>query len=545
MNVRSRIPAILMVAVLLVSTVGFAAPVAAGPDEDEDEESGQAVQTLTDGEDLYLVFGAQLDEDESLEEYVEAHAGEEAGAQSIDQDADSEVLQYQDVDQVNLNVQGEAVAIGLEGGEAVAVQEASQTNYNAQEGEAVAENEYVEYEETQFENVGNVYFIFGDGDPQEFTGYAVAGDDGSPSEVTQYAEATVGQDQNVSQANVNYQNSAMAVAEGESTAEAFQQTFQRNENQQVGMANATNIFGGDVDEADQVARAEVKQTQDLEQINENEQGSAVAIAIGENSTATAIQVSEQTNVNIQFGSAEAVNVLASMSGMNMAIAGSTDGNDAVDYEQTTFEETNDSPIETEGEDDEEHENKKKKKKEEAQRAESNVTQFQNVDQLNVNVQNQAMAVASNDSHALASQTSYQENFNAQVGYADAMNVYGEDVDYEGAVQVDRMTVTLTGEESEDNPHASIAYDGDSDGHNDVQQEATAVVAQEQLASQANVNDQNMAMAVSENGSTVTATQVTMQSNENIQYASAEATNELGIEVTVSDPYDAEIETSSA
>jgi len=51
--------------------------------------------------------------------------------------------------------------------------------------------------------------------------------------------------------------------------------------------NATNVYIGDGEYADQTATASLAQEQDVEQANVNEQGAAIAIAVGENSTAGA------------------------------------------------------------------------------------------------------------------------------------------------------------------------------------------------------------------------------------------------------------------
>ncbi len=132
-----------MACMVALSMIAAGVPMAAAGG-DGDFENG-TVHALEQGEELYLVFGADLG-DQSLEEYIDEHAKESA-------DSSAEVIQYQDVDQVNINEQGSAVSIAIDGGEATAIQEANQENDNVQSGEAITESGKVETATTQFENV--------------------------------------------------------------------------------------------------------------------------------------------------------------------------------------------------------------------------------------------------------------------------------------------------------------------------------------------------------------------------------------------------------
>ncbi len=493
---------------MLLSTVSLAAPAVAG----DGETNPELVQTLENGEDLYLSFGADLGEI-TLEEYVEAHANGDAD------EIDSEIVQYQDVGQVNVNVQGEAVSIAIDGGEATAVQETSQQNSNEQVGEADAENVDATDHQATFEEPGDVYLVFGNGDVQQFDGWAVTGDDGSAADLYQSASAMVDQSQDVEQLNYNEQSMALALAEGGSEAVALQTTTQYNENLQEGVSDATNLYAtdekkskksdGGVD-AEQTAEASVDQVQSIEQVNYNEQGGAVAIAVGENSTATAIQVSDQENVNTQFGSATAENILTTMDGMTVATAGLENGHDNGVVSSESHTET--------GTDD-----KKGEKKDDADRQESvaSVTQYQSAEQVNLNMQSAAVAIAVNGSEATAVQYSYQENYNAQVGHASAITAGGEE-SYDGTVYTDTTSVTLGGDAVPDNPLLSFDYDGSNEQLNDVDHFTSATVEQTQFVTQLNLNEQHAALAFADDGGAASAVQVSMQSNENYQFASAEA-----------------------
>lgn len=475
---------------------GGAPAVSAGGGDDVHADS---VHALDNGEDLYLVFGADLEET-SLQEYIDAHASGDATAE---QESETEIIQHQNVDQVNINEQGEAVSISIDGGEATAVQEANQLNANAQTGEATAENDAVGSHETQFENVGNVYLVVGNGTSQQFDGWGIADKKGDKETVTQSAQANVTQSQDVAQQNYNEQSTAFAVAANDSEATAIQQTEQYNENLQEGAANASNVYVGDGEYAAQSASAWLTQEQAVDQTNVNEQGAAVAIAVGEDSTATAIQVTDQTNLNEQVGSADAANAVASMSGMNVAVAGDS------------------SVVETETPP---KDKKKTTDADDSQTATTSVDQEQAVEQLNVNLQNTAVAIATDGSEASAVQMAEQRNYNAQIGFATALNVYASPgYNYDTLTQTSSTTVTVGGDDVEDAP-LSYDYDAATEQTNEVTQSATAALEQTQFVTQQNVNEQHSAVAVAEDGGSASATQVSMQENENIQFSGVAATN---------------------
>lgn len=492
---RSRYTTVLMACIVSISMLAAGAPAAmAGGNDDVQADS---VHALEDGEDLYLVFGADLD-GMSLEEYIDAHASEELNA---NQTSNTEVIQHQNVDQVNINEQGEAVSIAIDGGEATAIQEANQLNANAQTGEASAENNVVSSQTTQFEDVGNVYLVMGSGDSQQFNGWGVATEKGDKETVTQSAEASVTQTQDVAQGNYNEQSVAFAFAAENSSATALQQTEQHNQNLQEGAANASNIYAGQGEYTEQSANTWLTQQQAVEQTNVNEQGAAVAIAVGENSTATAIQVTDQTNLNEQVGSANAANLIASMGEMNVASAGDSS---VVDTETPS---------------------KDKKDKDDTQTATTSVEQEQAVEQLNINLQNTAVAIAVNDSEAEAVQMASQQNYNAQIGSAAALNVYASPgFNYDSAAQTSSTTVTVGGDDVEDAPGMSYDYDTSAEQTSDVTQDATAALEQTQFVTQENVNEQHSAIAVAEDDGDAAATQVSMQENENIQMSAVAATN---------------------
>ncbi|WP_207587798.1 hypothetical protein [Halomontanus rarus] len=508
MTIRSQLTTVFLVGMLVVSLTAFV-PAAASQ-----ESSDNGVQTLENGDALYLSFGADL-EDMSLEEYVQAHASDD-----LEQDSVAEIIQYQDVDQVNINTQEGATSVSIDGGEATAIQEASQYNDNDQSAEADATNEA---REDRFENVGEVYILLGNGDDQSFDGWAVMDEDkdaGDSDSVSQAAVATVSQYQEVDQLNYNNQSTAIAIAENGSEAIALQQSEQYNENLQQGVANATNVYADDTDgdkkkkKADgvsgtQYAEASVEQAQNVSQTNINEQGAAVAIAIGEDSTATAIQVTDQTNLNTQYGSADAANVIGQLGGMN-AVSAVTDGeSDVLTTDSETKPHTHDKKAKKKGDDDGD-----------AQYSEASVTQYQSVEQVNINMQNMAVAIATDGSEASAVQMSTQENYNAQVGAASAANVAGDGI--EGEVYTDRTTLTVGGDNVTDNQRFSFDYDGNSEQLNDVDQYTSAMIEQVQYVQQLNLNEQHAAIAVAENGGEASSMQISMQTNENYQFASADA-----------------------
>ncbi|WP_458187643.1 hypothetical protein [Haladaptatus sp. NG-WS-4] len=191
------------------------------------------------------------------------------------------MIQYQDVQQLNVNQQGNAVAISIDGGKAEAIQHTYQDNTNTQTGVAESVNVKKETKEKTFKDVKNVYIVFaGETGSREFSGWVVS-DDSYESE--QSADANVDQYQDVDQLNYNNQSTAVAIAEGGSYARAYQRSYQTNENVQHGEAAATNVGDGD----SQSANSSVWQYQNISQLNVNEQGVAVAIAVGEGSVAKA------------------------------------------------------------------------------------------------------------------------------------------------------------------------------------------------------------------------------------------------------------------
>ncbi|ELY87026.1 hypothetical protein [Natrinema altunense] len=497
-----------------LSMIAAGVPMAAAGG-DGDFENG-TVHALEQGEELYLVFGADLG-DQSLEEYIDEHAKESA-------DSSAEVIQYQDVDQVNINEQGSAVSIAIDGGEATAIQEANQENDNVQSGEAITESGKVETATTQFENVGDVNLIIGNGGDQQFDGWGVKDKKGDDETITQEAVAGVAQSQTVGQINYNNQSTAFAFAMNDSDATALQQSYQRNENLQEGMANASNVYLGDGkvghkkdksgdhgagSSTGQDADALLEQSQDVVQENVNEQGGAVAIAIGENSTATAIQFTDQSNLNEQIGSADASNLMATATGMNVATAGNVSGDILSTETQVSEPDKEDKKDGIDGE----------------QVATAGVAQEQEVEQRNINLQNTALAIAQNGSESTAVQLAYQQNYNAQVGYADAINVYASPgYVTDDVTRTSSTTVTVDGNAGEAIPGASYDYAGTANQTNDAEQTASAAVEQSQLITQENLNEQHAAVAVAEDGGSAGSSQISLQENENVQLTSVASTN---------------------
>ncbi len=512
----------IFVACLLAVAMAGAGPAIVGAEEDQVAGDGAAV-ALEDDEGLYLVFGADL-EDTSLEEYIEAHA-------NGDQIEDTEIEQFQDVEQVNIDQQANATSISIDGGEATAVQEASQLNSNEQLADATADN--VQGEEYQFEDVGDVTIVMGNGDGQQFDGWGIADKKGEKAAVgaddadgDQEADASVTQVQEVGQLNYNEQNTAFAIAANDSTATALQQSQQANENLQQGVADATNVYIGggefadksgdhakseDSPGADQVAEASVEQGQAVSQENINDQDGSVAIAIGSDSEATAIQITEQTNLNEQIGEADAENVFTNMNGMHVATAG-TDGDTGVIDSERTVE-----SLYGDKDDD------KKKSSDAVQTATSEVEQVQEAEQMNVNLQNTAFAFAVNGSEATAVQLAAQNNLNAQIGFAEALNVYaGPSHQYENAIVTQTTSVTVGGEDSDE--FEGLSFDYDSQQTNEPQQQASAALEQVQFIDQQNVNEAQASVAVATDEGDADAVHVALQENENLQFGSIATTN---------------------
>ena len=516
MHERSRITTIFVAIMVAISMIGVA-PVAAGGDQavQDGQQDGQ-VYTLEDGEDLYLVFGANLG-DQSLEEFIETHvAGNPQAAE--DREAIADVITYQNVNQVNINERGAAVSIGIDNGSATAVQDVDQQNMNVQQGEASAENRRFDSRTTDFEEVGDVHLVManGSGGGQQFSGWGIADEEGDMTNA-QTATAMVAQSQNVAQLNYNAESTAFALAVDNSTATAFQQTKQANQNIQQGAANASNFYLGDGEFGEygdhkkgktddtQSATAFVAQAQNVSQNNVNQGVAAVAIAIGDDSSATAMQLTDQSNFNQQTGVAEATNVISSMSGMNVAKIGDSDVVGTATPKQK-------------------HDEQKTDGDNEGQTATAMVAQGQSVEQLNVNLNNTAMAVAINGSEATAFQIADQKNLNAQIGYAQALNVYASPgYATDSATQTKSTTVTVGGNDVQADPGISYDYDTSAHHKNDISQGANVAIAQQQFVTQENFNEHSSVAVATDNGS-ANAAQVSLQENENVQFTSVAATS---------------------
>ncbi|WP_076431362.1 hypothetical protein [Haladaptatus litoreus] len=89
------------------------------------------------GENVYLIFGADTSSTD-LQSWLKNHRKD---AQSSSQQSSSQVIQYQDVTQLNVNQQKNAVAISVDGGKADAIQCTYQDNKNTQEDSAQSTNE--------------------------------------------------------------------------------------------------------------------------------------------------------------------------------------------------------------------------------------------------------------------------------------------------------------------------------------------------------------------------------------------------------------------
>jgi len=336
-----------------------------------------------------------------------------------------------------------------------------------------------------------------------------------------------------------------------------QLTEQSNVNLQEGSATASNVFGADLEEdtdrhekhkksdgdssglsADQTADATVEQAQEIEQVNTYEQGSAIAIAVGEDSTATAVQISDQTNFNEQIGTAEAINVLMESAGMHVATASADGTTDVVSQDG----------LEKDGHDDKKGDDGA----DVTQTADASVAQFQSVEQANLNLNSSAEAIATDGSEAEAVQLTFQQNVNAQVASADALNVFLEDADeitdekiddkkdnkkaddkkddkkhedghqYDGAIMTETTSMSINGDGVADADRTTFDYDGTNEQLNDVDQFSTAAIEQSQELTQLNLQSNN-ALAVADDDGSASAFQMAMQENENVQISSAEST----------------------
>ncbi|WP_227357536.1 hypothetical protein [Haladaptatus salinisoli] len=246
------------------------------------------------------------------------------------QSAESSVEQSQTVDQLNASEQGVAIAIAIgEGSVAKAWQISCQFNVNKQLATATAVN----IDPKSLKEVTASAKMKGDFSKKDMT----HSKNGSDQSNIQTASANIEQFQEVSQLNVNEQNTAVAVALDDSSATATQVNYQANLNAQVAEATALNIDTGqykackvmkgtDIKGDDswavaydngkqttqQAADVDITQVQFVEQLNVNEQLSAIAFAINDGN-ATAEQANYQVNTNVQKAEAAAVNTSDSKS----------------------------------------------------------------------------------------------------------------------------------------------------------------------------------------------------------------------------------------
>jgi len=509
---RLSSPAALLVAALVVLSMagaGAGTAVAAETTETSVEpgSTAEAVKTLENGDELYFVFGADLG-NRSLDEFLESQVATptdpsvEAGREEI-----ADVVQYQDVEKVNFNQQGGAISIAIGGGEATAIQEETQQNTNSQVGEATAESTVAPSQDLSFENVGDVHIVFGNSDDRGFDGWSVRDEtDGSGRDVGVSTETSTTQQQNVSQVNFNDQSIAIALAENESTALAYQRSTQTNKNRQQGSTTLRET-GTTAGAADQSTQASIDQSQTLSQINQNQQGMAVAIAVGSNSVATAVQITDQTNLNEQYASVETLSHLESMAGMNVA----------------TADEANSSVLTTGGEGTNGDET-----------ADVSMTQYQHTEQVNINLQSAAVAVALDGSNATAIQLAEQRNYNEQIGVTTAASIYENVTANAGTVISNETTLTIGGDAIRGTAPITIGHDGEN-GENDQrtadEQSSSAQFEQIQFVTQENRNRQQAAIAVAERNASANASQITIQRNRNVRFADVEATVETSGDTT--------------
>ncbi|WP_254532334.1 hypothetical protein [Natrinema gelatinilyticum] len=468
-----------------------------------DDESKGSTHNV-DGDSVYLVFGADSSEDE-LDAWVSEHEDEIATGS---QDSTTQVIQYQDVSQLNVNQQANAVSIAIDGGEATAIQQADQNNRNTQQGRAESINISETENSETFNGVGNVYIVFAEETGyREFNGWVV-GDEIYQSE--QSAQASIEQSQEVNQFNYSSQSTAVAIAEDGSDAEAYQQSAQTNENYQHAEAVAANLGGDEKGKKKkgkkrkkgkkgkkktvdgQEATASIEQWQEVSQLNVSEQGVAIAIAVGSDSVAEAYQVSSQFNLNEQVADATAINFEWTSAAEVVANA------DMVgEFSDEKMDRTDDGSSQSN-----------------TQEASADITQVQSVGQENISLQNAAVAVGTDGSTATARQESYQANLNAQVASAEALNLDSSHCS---------ATAVVSGEDSNGDESWAIAYEN---GDNETaQQVATAEINQLQFIEQLNVNEQNGAIAYAADSCDAVAEQLNYQLNQNVQEAEASAVNE--------------------
>ncbi|WP_076431617.1 hypothetical protein [Haladaptatus litoreus] len=434
-----------------------------------------------DGDNVYLIFGADTSATD-LHPWLKKHKKK---LNSSSQQSSSQVIQYQDVTQLNVNQQKNAVAISIDGGKADAIQRTYQNNENTQAGSAESINAKEQTKEQAFENLNDVYVVLaGETDSREFSGWVVS-DDAYQSEQT--AEADIEQEQEVDQVNYSSQSTAISIAENGSYSRSYQRSFQLNENAQTAEALAANVGKGDK----QNASSSVKQAQIVNQLNVNKQGVAIAVAVGKDSVAKAWQVSCQFNRNEQVASATAVN-FDPKSVKEFTASANMKG----DYSDSHVKRS-----------------KKCTSQSNKQGAKANIEQFQDVSQENISMQNAAIAIGLDGSEATATQASYQANFNAQVASATAVNVD------EGTKKV---FAVMDGTDAKGDNSWAVSYDNGSGQV--TKQKALAVVKQAQYIEQLNVSEQTSAIAFATNDGNASAEQLNYQLNENIQAAESTAIN---------------------
>ena len=477
MKGTSKQLSVLIVGLLIVSSTAAAGLAGAMAPSQSADHHGQA-QVYKKGGHVYLVFGADT-HGKPLSEWVQHYQ-----SQSSKQNASSKVVQFQNVSQMNVKNRGGAVAISIDGGHAKALQQSFQSNSNSQVGVSNASNQNAQQDSQSatFHNVDVTIIFAGQDNSHHFDGWTVQ--QGKQSS-QQTANAKVDQYQNVSQKNYNSQSLAFAVATEGSHATAVQQSFQSNNNSQVGIANASNVAGQSANSAgsqssQQNASANVTQEQNVTQQNINKQGVAVALAIGPDSQATAIQTTTQQNINSQYGAANATNAVTQV------VSAGDDGSQHSAGGSGT--QTNE------------------------QSANASVRQSQDVNQQNLNFQNAAVAIARHKSTAQAYQSSYQTNYNTQVGIANASN---------SAMQK-KVAVSMANKAG-DNKKSAFDYAGSNKQLNE--QQAEAAVMQSQYVKQLNINKQYSAVAIADHCHTARAFQTNIQSNVNQQVAVSNSSNQ--------------------
>ncbi|MFU8867043.1 hypothetical protein [Natronococcus sp.] len=447
----------------------------------DDETEEEAKTHDVKGDDLYLVFGADSSE-KDLDGWIDKHRDEINGD---GEESFSNVIQYQEVSQLNVLQQGNAVSIAIDGADATAVQETEQDNVNVQDASAESIDVTHETRDERFYDPGRVYIVFAEETGcRTFSGWVSRED---TYENGGSATATIEQEQTVDQFNYNSQSTAMAVAEKGSCARSYQRSWQANENYQHAEAVAANIGEGD-----RQAEASVEQAQDVSQLNVSEQGIAIAIAVGKGSLAEAYQLSSQLNVNEQVADATAIDF------------GFRSTDDVLECAEMEGELPKDAVKRTDDGKDQAN----------GQGASATIEQVQRVGQENINLQNAAIALAKKDSDATARQVSYQGNFNAQAASAEALNVSDG--------RCSACTV-LNGAAANDDGSWALSYEN---GDSEVGLEAAAAeIEQYQFVEQVNVNEQFSAIAYATHSGEATAEQLNYQANQNVQLTEARAVGE--------------------